>query len=1404
MRGLFTKSAALLLLIASWASARAQVGFGDVGVLANTTVPATLTTKSTLIGPYPVDAGPFTAMTYLRLEFAPMPGSNLTSCTVAVDSDLPVWTLGGAISAQDCMVQGIATAGPVNANNVRLDVSVHGIGAVKVRLLGSLGTLATGTIGPAGPSTLGGIFSKDCSTGGAGQFVQTISTNGSITCGTPAGGGDISSTPLASQHIWQPSSTDFEVNNFAVRRYLTANSPYNWTASPVSPATISIGSDTVTIPSCPPGISTNDQFVAVSGSGGTEYPKLTAASCPYGSSGTVTFTATLVQNAGYTVSTATGGVKECSEDAKVTPTNPTGTPARGVCIVAPGYEPNIYAEAYIEATGQTIDFSGGTMLQCWIAWPSTCLHLGNDSNANSFQHITVINPTLRAMVPAAGGLATNANNSRVINYLFRNSATGAYFEKMYVNYNDQAAVLDGFDPSSGNNTGQCNASDCSTAIYSPGPFSTNAGITWVKNANLSLNCQANGVDWNNANTLRISDSVLQAYPEFGVRATAQFATNPAVDLDNVYMEVGNCSNPLGVGQMGLNSNGITLIRGGEGPAGIIPTPSCGGSAGSTNFNYYVIPHHATFGVGWPLYAARTAANCSGMATVKFPQIPGASTYDLIRTSGALATAVPYGVLPGGSPTAFGSVATGITCSATPCTVSDDTSLNTSAYTVATGVYFPYVPYWPGSVFLTAQSDTNSLVTPPTLNLDNQAGLLIQTSIGPRAPSVFASKCSAFAFSGVLTYASCLQGNSSGNSNAANTGTVLAMGVQSGGTTGGFKGRINFTIGTSSSVQGMDVITLLDSNFIKTMADGNKRPAWDAADTAIGFDDPSSGGTAPASNRLSFRAPVSISNYINSLPDGSSWLERLTSSLKEFKTVVQMDSTLSVTGGITGSLTGNSSTATALATTPTQCSGQVATGIQANGNANCTSVATGNVSNSGTPTLGQPASWIDATHVVGSTLYLDASQFTGSDPSVKINNCLAALVTATGGTCDARALAGNYTLTQEIDVGHTTTPIYGIKLILPQWGTWTWNGITNGTSCGIRVYSGGTVAGNDMGGTGNKMLIRASATSVMDAMLCTDPAPATGGAYVHISGFKIDNGNAATFTNGLAHIQFLYDQSEVKNVYAFNATGDAWHIESVCCGTVFWNIQGITAAATGGVPLTFGKSGATLTSTDVGIYNSTFNLPGNSHPDILITGGTTTQSPTFFNVYMEGNGATDTTTPMVEMNTAEGARFIGGQAKTEGGTAKPIFHVTAPYSGLDVQGFSVWNSTTCVVDAVTGVTVPVVNYTGSQGECGAYSSLAAYRGPSSFTQLTVTGPTLLGSGNPQVLDGVAGNSDIKGQLTLSSGTASYFFSNSYATAPVCTVSDTTAGNIAVPTTSTSQLTITGTGSDVVNYICLGGT
>src|SRR4051794_1177437 len=77
-------------------------------------------------------------------------------------------------------------------------------------------------------------------------------------------------------------------------------------------------------------------------------------------------------------------------------------------------------------------------------------------------------------------------------------------------------------------------------------------VGWLKNLNISLQCAGNGVDWQSGNTLRISDSVIQGYAQYGVRGGTRRGGFGGLALDNLYEESGGCSNPTGnIGQAGV-------------------------------------------------------------------------------------------------------------------------------------------------------------------------------------------------------------------------------------------------------------------------------------------------------------------------------------------------------------------------------------------------------------------------------------------------------------------------------------------------------------------------------------------------------------------------------------------------------------------------------------------------------------------------------------------------------------------------------------------------------------------------------------------------------------------------------------------------------------------------------------
>jgi hypothetical protein len=657
--------------------------------------------------------------------------------------------------------------------------------------------------------------------------------------------------------------------------------------------------------------------------------------------------------------------------ARFTPSNPPGSSQSGKVIVPPG-ELKAYARVSVRASNITVDFSG-SIVECWML--DTCIYLGDISNSNLFSDITLLNPRGRPTI--AGGqkpfLEVNAQKTRIFNVETRLPLSGGTFSSYVQVDDDQAFLLDGLDTVIGGGL-RCDSTACNPAVYAPGPFNVFSAVGWLKHMNISLQCAGNGVDWESGNTLRISDSVIQGYAQYGVRGGVRRGGYGGLALDNVYEEVGSCPNPAGnIGQAGVIVQGRTVkIDNGEAPTGTAPQFA---NTGTTDYRYYIVAHHATFGASNPLYAGNALTSGTGNITVTTPDIAGASTLDLLRVNVAGPEQAPFGT---GNFAIVTNVARTSACSNGVCTFTD-TQAALQSYTVAPAAYFPMLDYWPGSLVLGANTDSNSVLASARAWLQSVPSNVVAVA-GTGQPSVISTSCDAVSKWTPL-WMSCFSAMAPTTFYQQGALLMAVKPNNDGNTTLNLKGRLNFpTLGTGPS----HIITLSDSNFQKTIATQNNRPNNDSNDAFIGYD---RGDGNPANIGISFGAPKSLSNYVDNVGDGTNWLERLTNNLKEFKTNVQMDSGLTVAGSVQansfvstgtgpwslqgnfGTLTpapagqsligfgaggklqvsenggaivevakldtnGNVATATALAQAPTQCSGSFATGVQANGNANC--------------------------------------------------------------------------------------------------------------------------------------------------------------------------------------------------------------------------------------------------------------------------------------------------------------------------------------------------------------------------------------------------------------------------------------------------------------------------------------
>jgi hypothetical protein len=367
------------------------------------------------------------------------------------------------------------------------------------------------------------------------------------------------------------------------------------------------------------------------------------------------------------------------------------------------------------------------------------------------------------------------------------------------------------------------------------------------------------VDWQSGNTLHISDSVIQGYPQYGLRGGLRRGGYGNIKMTNVYMEIGGCTNPTGnVGIAGvLVQGGPVSIAGGEGPQGAFPTFA---STGSTDYRYYVVARHSSYGSSNPLYAGSALSNGKGTITVTTPDIPGAASFDLLRVTPSEAEQAPYGV---GDYAVLEGAARSSVCKNGVCTFTDQNGPLRSYKVAPTPTYFPLLTFWPGPIVLGSGGDSQSLLEAARLDIDNAPPTVV-SELGALMPAVVADNCALGGVRWTPTWISC--------ASTPHPWTGMPIPI------GGLQNRKGKLILMGPGAAPGHIVTLVDSDPQKTIAHSMQRPPSDVTDSYIGFD---SGDGNPAHVGISMGAPVSLSNYIGNTGDGKSWKERLTVKDKTF-------------------------------------------------------------------------------------------------------------------------------------------------------------------------------------------------------------------------------------------------------------------------------------------------------------------------------------------------------------------------------------------------------------------------------------------------------------------------------------------------------------------------------------------
>lgn len=561
----------------------------------------------------------------------------------------------------------------------------------------------------------------------------------------------------------------------------------------------------------------------------------------------------------------------------------------------------------VAATSTSVSWTQGTVDIPLQTTPGTLAHTNNAvlDNAGETKWLDL------KYQDVASGSCTNPR-----------TANRCQFNAFFDFWDDENATVDNFT-SDGSGL-ECWTSYCGWFVYSVGnvgPTYCNGGtcapVISIAHSNITGGC-GNGVVDHNNNGLHITDTVIQGMGYANVVSSNITGNFQGTLLDNVYNESVGCPNTpySGVTTGGVAGDlfGISssvasftvhgLLTGGAVPltgSGVVPFTG----AGATQFNYWIVAHDTTIGSATaPMLAQSTLNNQTGFISVNWPRIAPAFfqpsgqavtdsiTYDVIRTTGILHAIAPPSVGPynggclGGSITACGSVVTGqAQTSGLIQNYVDTGSLTTLSYPVAfvTNTLFTNLPFWPGDMIIAAvlprvfvdQVQPNTVVVGGWAN-----GPQLYSVQGAGAENVWIGMAD------------------TGNyANGAPLSEALVMSDVPGdaGATNSVKGKLNFYHASGNPPGGgMSIITLFDSNTSKTMATTGHRAPMDAADTFIGIDNPTRGFSNSAV-QLAIGASTSVSYYINSLPNNSSFLERLTASAKTFKVPVGLVETTAPSG-----------------------------------------------------------------------------------------------------------------------------------------------------------------------------------------------------------------------------------------------------------------------------------------------------------------------------------------------------------------------------------------------------------------------------------------------------------------------------------------------------------------------------
>jgi len=499
----------------------------------------------------------------------------------------------------------------------------------------------------------------------------------------------------------------------------------------------------------------------------------------------------------------------------------------------------------------------GSKLKC----VTTCFYINDPS-------IGPENITIQGFEIYPGGptgtqaaILDNGQNTRIINLSAGNGINNVNrFGYFVENLNDQSEVVESLNMRGNGAFIRCDATFCGAALYAPGPFNVNPGITTILNSDLGMQCGGNGIDWHSGNLLNLgSGNIIQGYAQFAIRYDRNNGFANRLELRDVYREAGSCSNPMGnVGQADIIVQGLVTVEdAGGATGGNVPRFA---NNGPNHHMFYIVAKDAGGNLSNPLPFGFADSDNVTTFHLQFPRIPNAVSYDVLvsRQISSTDSTIPWGF----NGNWLASSVLDSTCASNPiCDTVYNPAAALSVYPFVPSLYgalfLPVLPYWPAPVVLSSTTGSSGV---GTYNSPSMARPVVNvapnTSFAAMSPGKKENGADVFPVLGNMPY------NTLGYTGGELQRGFMMLGTSEpwGSIDAGRKGRLNFGGFSWNGALTTDLVTCRDSVLLKTMAHESLRPLADAGDCALGVAGPDIGY---------LRARTGWRFYFNALPVGPS-------------------------------------------------------------------------------------------------------------------------------------------------------------------------------------------------------------------------------------------------------------------------------------------------------------------------------------------------------------------------------------------------------------------------------------------------------------------------------------------------------------------------------------------------------